>query len=285
LPGNNGQSLQRRIEVAGRTWIVTASQKQSNALSTMGWLTAIFAAITSLLVLAIGQLVTRRAVADRNMVEFLSSQASIRDSLTRELNHRVKNTLANVLSIASLTRSRSNDIDEFHESLTARIRALSATHDLLSQSDWRSAPLGEVVRSELAPYMKGGEGHVTLSGPEIQLAPNDAMSLGLAIHELATNAAKYGALTTANGSIAVEWDIADEGVAVIHWREAGGPPVSEPTSRGFGRDLIEKVVAHELGSQVNLEFKPTGVECTLHVPVRKAAEFALRNRGGAAEAG
>jgi two-component sensor histidine kinase len=210
------------------------------------------------------------------VLEWLSDQSQIRDSLTRELNHRVKNTLANVLSIMSLTRRRSNDIDDFAERLSARLRALSATHDLLSQSNWANAPLREIVSSELAPYMAGGDASVAIDGPDIMLAPNDALSLGLAIHELATNAAKYGAFSVPEGKVSVTWRTIGEDVAELHWRESDGPTVSEPGRRGFGMDLIEKVVAHELRSKVDLQFRPEGVECTLQVPVRATKEFALR---------
>ena len=275
--GTTNTTLSRRIDVGNHSWFIRVSDKKAGTLSTTARLTLFFGAITSLLVMAIGRLITRRAAEDRRVLEWLSRQSAIRNSLTRELNHRVKNTLANVLSIAALTRRRSTNIDDFTESLTARIRALSATHDLLSQSDWSDAPLGEIVRSELAPYMDGNEGHVVMDGPEIKLAPNDAMSLGLAIHELATNAAKYGALSTTSGRVHVNWSLAKTDQAEIHWREEGGPPVKEPTRRGFGRDLIEKIVAHELRSEVDLRFLPAGVECRLKVPVRVSREFSLRN--------
>ncbi len=275
--GSSGPALSRRIDVGNHTWVIRVADKKANALSTTARVTLFFGVITSLMVMAIGRLITRRAAEDRRVLEWLSRQAAIRNSLTRELNHRVKNTLANVLSIAALTRRRATNIDEFTESLTARIRALSATHDLLSQSDWSNAPLGEVVRSELVPYMDAHASHVEMSGPEIKLAPNDAMSLGLAIHELATNAAKYGALSTPNGRIHVNWQLIGPEQAEIHWREEGGPPVTEPNKRGFGRDLIEKIVAHELRSEVDLQFLPGGVECRLMVPVRVSREFSLRN--------
>lgn len=283
-PGETGIKLTRAVDIADRRWILEVSAKRQVVLSPLSRLTLFFGAVASLMVMAIGRLITKRAVEDRQVLEWLSRQSAIRNSLTRELNHRVKNTLANVLSIAALTRRRSSDIDEFTESLTARIRALSATHDLLSESDWTNAPLGEVVRSELAPYMEGDETHVELSGPDILLAPNDAMSLGLAIHELATNAAKYGALTTSEGRIFVTWRKVTAELAEVKWREEGGPPVSDPTTRGFGRDLIEKVVAQELRSEVDLQFKPGGVECRLQVPVRVAAgEFSLRGGSDAAD--
>lgn len=272
-----GPTVERRIDVGGRTWVVQVGDREGRALSTLSRITLFFGAIASLMVMAIGRLITKRAAEDRIVLEWLTSQASIRNSLTRELNHRVKNTLANVLSIAALTRRRSTGIDDFTESLTSRIRALSATHDLLSQSDWGNAALGDIVSSELAPYLDGHESHVAMSGPPIKLAPNDAMSLGLAIHELATNAAKYGALSTMGGRIHVEWKLLSHDLAEIRWREEGGPPVQEPTKRGFGRDLIEKIVAHELKSEVDLKFNPGGVECRLKVPVRASRDFVLRN--------
>ena len=275
--GISGPAMDRRIDVGSHSWIIRIKDKKTGTLSRTARVTLFFGVITSLMVMAIGRLITRRAAEDRRVLEWLSRQSAIRNSLTRELNHRVKNTLANVLSIAALTRRRSSNIDEFTESLTARIRALSATHDLLSQSDWGNAPLGEIVRSELAPYMDGGDSHVFMEGPEIKLAPNDAMSLGLAIHELATNAAKYGALSTTTGRVHVNWKLVSPDKAEIHWREEGGPPVVEPHKRGFGRDLIEKIVAHELRSDVDLKFLPQGVECRLKVPVRESREFLLRS--------
>lgn len=276
-PGSSGPAMDRRIDVGAHSWIIRISDKKTDTLSPTARVTLFFGVITSLMVMAIGRLITRRAAEDRRVLEWLSRQSAIRNSLTRELNHRVKNTLANVLSIAALTRRRSSNIDEFTESLTARIRALSATHDLLSQSDWGNAPLGDIVRSELAPYMDGSDSHVVMDGPEIKLAPNDAMSLGLAIHELATNAAKYGALSSTEGRVHVNWRLIANDKAEIHWREEGGPLVNEPGKRGFGRDLIEKIVAHELRSDVDLKFLPAGVECSLKVPVRQSREFLLRS--------
>jgi two-component sensor histidine kinase len=277
-PGTLGAATERTLDMGNHSWTIVVRDKQVDTLSTLSRITLFFGIVASLLVMAIGRLITKRAAEDRRVLEWLTNEASIRNSLTRELNHRVKNTLANVLSIAALTRRRAKDIDDFTESLTARIRALSATHDLLSQSDWSNAPLGDVVTSELAPYMEGNESHVEMSGPDIRLAPNDAMSLGLAIHELSTNAAKYGALSTINGRIHVNWKLLTPDLAEIHWRESGGPEVTTPSKRGFGRDLIEKIVAHELRSDVDLQFLPGGVECRLQVPVRSTRDFELRRR-------
>ena len=275
-PGDEGAALTRAIPVGGREWTMRVSTKNRSMFSDVARATLVFGIILSVLVMLFGRVMTKRASEDRYVLEWFSRQAAIRDSLTRELNHRVKNTLANVLSIVALTRRQASDLDDFAENLTARIRALGATHDLLSQRNWTSASLGDVVRSELAPYIQDDPGHVELFGPKIDLAPNDALSLGLAIHELATNAAKYGALNCAEGKVTISWDHAGPDRAFVFWREAGGPPVVEPTRRGFGRDLIEKIVSHELQSQVELEFRPEGVHCRLLVPVRQANEFTLR---------
>lgn len=276
LPGQNSLLMQRRIQIGDRNWILRVGLKRDQMLSPLSRATLVFGTIIALLAMFLGRLITKRAAEDRQVLEWLTRQAAIRNSLTRELNHRVKNTLANVLSIVSLTRRRSADIDDFSESLTARVRALSATHDLLSQSNWSHAPIGDVIRSELAPYMEGNESHVEIDGPTVSLAPNDALSLGLAIHELATNAAKYGALSSGEGQITVTWRLLSPVLAEVFWRERGGPPVTQPQKRGFGRDLIEKIVAGELKSEVDLRFEPDGVECRLHVPVRTLGEFALR---------
>ena len=279
LPGKDDKSMVRRIKVGDRDWILRVTSKKDAELSPLALLTLLFGTTLALLLMYVGTLIANRAAEDRKVLEWLSNQSAIRDSLTRELNHRVKNTLANVLSIVSLTRRRSNDVDEFSESLIGRIRALSATHDLLSQSNWRDALLSDVIRNELAPYLQDNERHVAMSGPEVRLAPNDAMSLGLAIHELATNAAKYGALTSDGGRIVIEWKQLTPDSVEVYWREEGGPPVTPPARRGFGRDLIEKVVAHELQSTVDLQFNPGGVECRLSVPVRKITTFSLRRAG------
>ena len=269
-------SMDRRIVIANRPWVVSVRPKRLNTLTPLSRATLLFGVVLGVLVMFIARLVTKRAAEDRAVLEWLSNQSQIRTSLTRELNHRVKNTLANVLSIVALTRRRSVSLDDFAESLTGRIRALSATHDLLSQSDWTDAPIAEIVRSELAPYMTEGDGHVSISGPVTNLAPNDAMSLGLAIHELATNAAKYGALSTPDGHVLIEWRTISPEVVELRWCESGGPPVKPDNTRGFGRDLLEKIVSHELQSKVDLRFEETGVECTLRVPVRKLSSFALR---------
>ena len=182
-----------------------------------------------------------------------------------------------MLSIVSLTRRRADNLDEFAQGIDSRIRALSATHDLLTQSEWGTTPIRSVIEVELAPYANAEDHTVVMEGPDVELAPNDALSMGLAIHELATNAAKFGALSRAGGKVTVIWTLVNEGLARIDWSESGGPRVTEPQKRGFGTDLIEKIVAHELRHPVELEFLPTGVRCKLLVPVREPNEFMLRS--------
>ena len=273
----SGVTASEPLMVANRPWLLQVESSRPSTLSPLSLLTMLFGMLVASLLLVLARLITRQAAEDRQALLWLEEQASIRNSLTRELNHRVKNTLANVLSIISLTRRRATDLDGFATSLEGRIRALSATHDLLTQSDWGSTPIAAVVRAELAPYAQDSERALDISGPAVELAPNDALSLGLAIHELATNAAKYGALSVPNGQVAVTWHLITQDLARVEWAERGGPLVNQgQRQRGFGTELIEKIVAHELRNPVDLKFEPEGVRCTLILPVRMPAEFALR---------
>ena len=194
---------------------------------------------------------------------------SVRSVLTRELTHRVKNTLATVTSLAMLTKRGATSVDGYVDRFSARLRALSATHDLLTQRDWSDAPLLAVLEAEFAPYCNASDVRLHLSGPDAILAPNIALSFGLAIHELVTNAAKYGSFSVPSGSVSVIWSIANDGKSVeVQWRESGGPTVVSPTHRGFGSDLVEKLMARELKSDVKIQFDPEGVRCVLKVPIQ-----------------
>ena len=128
----------------------------------------------------------------------------------------------------------------------------------------------------MAPYAQHSEGVLELEGPDVELAPNDALSLGLAIHELAPNASKYGALSQSGGRVHVSWELLSDECAKIFWQESGGPSVPEKRSAGFGTNLIERIVAYELKSPVDLDFDHDGVKCTLIVPIRKPSDFAIR---------
>ncbi|MFN4113642.1 MAG: CHASE domain-containing protein [Sphingomonadaceae bacterium] len=274
----DGLSVLQSVNFANRPMILELEGERGSGLSRLSVLTLAFGLLVAGLLLALIRLLTRQANEDRAALEWLREQDSIRDSLTRELNHRVKNTLANVLSIIALTRHRAERIDDFADALDGRVRALSATHDLLTMSKWGTTPLRDVVEAELAPYLDQSEWVVELNGPPVQLAPNDALSFGLAIHELGTNAARFGALSVVGGIVTLEWDMVADKLVRVVWQERGGPQVSGTRPRGFGLHLIERIVAHELGQPVEIEFLPEGVRCELLVPVRLPSDFALRAR-------
>ncbi len=276
-PSDTGRfKLVEEISIANRQLLLEVESAENGSLSALSMVTLLFGLLVAGLLMAMARILTRQAKEDAAALEWYEEQASIRNSLTRELNHRVKNTLANVLSIVSLTRRRSDNLEDFAEALDGRIRALSATHDLLTQSEWGTTPIRAVVEAELAPYVRNPEQSLAMDGPEVELAPNDALSLGLALHELATNASKFGALSEPDGNVRIHWRLVTDNLAKLEWTESGGPPVPEDRHRGFGTDLIEKIVAHELKNPVDLRFEVKGVECGLLVPVRKPSDFALR---------
>ena len=277
------KKVRQEIRLANHRWVLEVYAPSTSALSTLSLLTLLFGLMVALLLMMVVRLLTQQAFEDDAAISWFAEQASIRNSLTRELNHRVKNTLANVLSIVALTRRRASSLDEFADGIDGRIRALSATHDLLTHSDWGTTPVRAVIEAELAPYARDSERMLNLDGPDSELAPNDALSLGLAIHELATNAAKYGALSVPGGRIDIRWQEMDGNTIRLDWAESGGPEVKQERTRGFGTDLIEKIVAHELGRPVDLRFDPEGVKCTMLVPLRQPTDFSLRARDAGEE--
>lgn len=183
-----------------------------------------------------------------------------------ELNHRVKNTLATVQSIAMQTARSHEDPGSFAQAFQSRILALSHTHDLLTRSHWEGADLRAVLEHEIKAH---GFGRLTLHGPHVDLSPARAVSLGMIFHELATNAAKYGALSNADGCVQVEWRLAGHEAPRLDicWREAGGDPIPEPVRRGFGTRLIERNVRHDLHGTVNLSYPPEGFCAEISVPL------------------
>ncbi|HEU4821529.1 MAG TPA: CHASE domain-containing protein, partial [Qipengyuania sp.] len=271
-----GMQVRQELRLANRPMILEVTSLSTASLSAISMVVLLFGLAVASLLMLVARLLTKQMLEDQRALAWFAEQNSIRNSLTRELNHRVKNTLANVLSIVTLTRRRSKTLDEFADGLDGRIRALSATHDLLTQSDWGTTPIGAVVAAELAPYTRAEDDALEMSGPPVELAPNDALSLGLALHELATNASKYGALSVTGGRVSVQWSLIEDNLARIDWVESGGPRVPAKRPRGFGTDLIEKIVAHELRNPVDLTFAPEGVRCTLKVPVRQPIDFVMR---------
>ena len=271
-----GETVVEEVAIGTEPWTLAVTGPDSAGLSGLSMATIIFGLLVAGLLMLLVRMLTQQAIEDEASLRWFEEQASIRNSLTRELNHRVKNTLANVLSILALTRRRASSLAEFADGLDGRIRALSATHDLLTQSDWGTTPIRSVIEAELLPYAHASDHEIELQGPHIELAPNDALSLGLATHELATNAAKYGSLSKPGGKVAVHWKLISESLVRVEWQESGGPSVASNRGRGFGTDLIERIVAHELKHEVLLEFLPEGVRCVLTIPVREPTRFAMR---------
>jgi PAS domain S-box-containing protein len=181
--------------------------------------------------------------------------------LINELNHRVKNTLAIVQGIAWQSFRSSGMARGALEAFEGRLSALAAAHDVLTRQSWESASIGSIVAEAVAPH-HAADGRLTAHGPSVDLEPKTAVALGLAMHELATNAVKYGALSGPAGKVEVRWT-ADGGQLRLTWRESGGPAVSQPVRRGFGARLLEQGLAEELRGAVRLEFRSEGVLCAV----------------------
>jgi PAS domain S-box-containing protein len=191
--------------------------------------------------------------------------------LLNELNHRVKNTLATVQSLALQTRQTVAHPSQFNDTFLARIYALAGAHDLLTEASWEGASLAEVIHRTLRLHVPAGQSErVRFAGPTIRMGPNAAVTLNMAFHELATNAVKYGALSTPDGRVDVVWAVdleADRPLLHLDWRESGGPTVAAPTRRGFGSRLIERGLARELDGECRLVFGPDGLSCHLRLPL------------------
>lgn len=188
--------------------------------------------------------------------------------LMRELTHRSKNLLAVIQALARQTSRHAGSLENFLEEFSARLQALSRSHDLLVQEEWHSAGLRDLVRSQLGHYIDRDDSQISIEGPPVHLKPEAAQSLGLALHELAVNAAKYGALSTPKGRVGVTWEeggSAGNGV-VIRWIERGGPKVERPKKHGFGTMAIQRNLSRSLEADVDLNFSAGGVSCTITVP-------------------
>jgi PAS domain S-box-containing protein len=189
--------------------------------------------------------------------------------LLAELDHRVKNMLAVVQSVVMQTRTSAQSLDGFAVALEGRLHAMARTHSLLTQSRWEGARLDAIIGEELSPY-SGNKGRVAIAGPELVLRPKAAMALSLAIHELATNAAKYGSLSRPEGRVEVVWAV-EGGCVRLVWSESDGPLVHPPKRRGFGIQAIEKILGYEVAGQARMNFEPSGLVCRIEMPVRQLA--------------
>lgn len=188
--------------------------------------------------------------------------------LMRELDHRVKNVLARIPVIAMCTREGSGSMDEFVKALEGRIQSMASAHELLSLAQWHGAALSDLVRRELAPYAT--ESNTTIDGAHIVLSAEASQAMAMVLHELVTNAAKYGALSTPGGRVSVRWsrgkDTSGSDILLIHWEEDGGPTVEVPNHYGYGTGVVRDLIPYELGGTVDLVFAADGVRCKIGVP-------------------
>jgi PAS domain S-box-containing protein len=189
--------------------------------------------------------------------------------LINELNHRVKNTLSTVQSLAAQTFKNSDRCVESYRVFEDRLLALSRAHDILTRENWEGAELQALLAEVLEPHLREGPERILIDGPFLRLGPRFALALAMAVHELATNAVKYGALRVPAGHVLVTWTIAPSSPArlVFHWQERGGPAVEPPAHRGFGSRLIERSLARELAGEVRLVYEPEGLVCIVSAPL------------------
>jgi two-component sensor histidine kinase len=198
------------------------------------------------------------AGASRDLTEIKRAE-ELQRMLVNEVNHRAKNTMATLQSVVHQTLRGASDIETARAAIDARIVALAHAHDLLTARNWSGADISEIVDRAMAPFPAD---QIALDGPSVEISPQQTLALSLALHELATNAAKYGALSRAGGQVALRWET-QNGVLNVNWRESGGPPVAAPSRRGFGSRLLQDVLFRDVGGQTRLEFAAGGVCCSI----------------------
>jgi PAS domain S-box-containing protein len=187
--------------------------------------------------------------------------------LAREVDHRARNALAIIQSIIRLTRAKS--VDDYVATVEGRIKALALAHTLLSDSRWHGADLGTLVAEEFAPYRSGNK--VEFKGPNVSLSPATAQGIALALHELATNAAKHGALSSLKGKVGLTWQLQSD-ILTLHWVENGGPPIKTPSARSFGLKVIKASIEQQLGGKTTFDWNPKGLRCDLSIALRDVKE-------------
>jgi len=200
----------------------------------------------------------------RDITERKRTEAQI-SILAREAEHRTKNILATVQATVRLTPSDTSD--DFKSTISGRIQALANAHTLFVQSGWTGADLRELVTQELSPYCDGVETRAQVEGPQLLLEPYAAQTIAVALHELATNAAKYGALSIPDGRIHVAWSAAGNGRVVLRWTEIGGPLVSVPTRKGFGTRVMERMIRDQLKGTMDFDWHADGLACEIVLPL------------------
>jgi PAS domain S-box-containing protein len=201
----------------------------------------------------------------RDITERKRSETQI-SILAREAEHRTKNILATVLATVQL--SQSDTCGGLKSAIQRRIRALANAHSLFVTSRWAGADLRDLIAQELSPYCQCGETRAHIDGPELMLEPNVAQTIAVTLHELATNAAKYGALTIPDGRIQVAWSAAENGWLMLRWTETGGPPLTAPIRKGFGTHVVERMIRDQLKGKLQFDWHAEGLCCEIAIPLR-----------------
>jgi two-component sensor histidine kinase len=213
----------------------------------------------------------RRAVAQRDERLKASHKIEQRQTLlVRELHHRVKNTLATVQGLVGATGRSSGSFDEFYHSFSNRITSMAKTHNLLTEDYWQTATLREIILNELKPFAESQQPRFMLIGPHVELSADLAVPVGMAVHELTTNAVRYGALSASGGHVEVRWSVGEtEGIRKLHleWREHCGPPVSEPQHQGFGTTLLQRVLPMQCKAEVEVQYTREGLQFQMDAPL------------------
>ena len=238
-------------------WTVAAGVAESSLVAPL-WRNLAITSVMGAVLLMVGL-----AFAVR-MATQIARGEMLHNLLIEELNHRVKNTLAVLQSIATQTFRSASRAER--EKFEGRLGALAEAHNLLSQEKWQGAELREVIARVLQPYLLNTPERMRMFGPQVPLSPRLAVVLSMIVHEIATNAAKYGALSNDTGTVAVDWEILEESDGRklrLIWTEAGGPPVTAPVQRGFGSRLIERSARDQLGGEATVDFLPRGVVYTV----------------------
>lgn len=263
-------STRRRLRLAERDWNIVFYSTEAFELSSSRGLTLPFILGGLLATLLLTAATWRETQARRSAEAEIQARRAVegqRQLLIAELNHRVKNTLAAVQAIAAQTIREGADPVQARAAFESRLLALSHAHDLLTRENWSGVDLGELVRLELAPYVR--DHAIEIDGEPVRLTPDRCVALTMAMHELTTNAAKYGALSAPEGQLRLTWRTTGGSAPRLHllWQERGGPVVATPKRRGFGTRLLAQGLGRQLGGHVDLRFPPEGVTCEIDLPL------------------
>lgn len=276
LAGGGAGALARALE-AQPAWsdlpvvVLSGGNGGSSALGSLGHVTILQRPVRAISLVS----VVRAALQDRGRqydirdhLRTLAQASEHKDMLLGELAHRVKNTLAVIQAIVAETRRTSSKMDEFVEAMEGRLHSLAVSHDALQSTRWQGGDLDTVLSHVMSPFLgDSSEGRLLRAGSPATLRPEATQAMSMIFHELASNAAKYGALSCETGRVLVQWGM-EGGELCIEWREEGGPPASPPQRRGYGSTLIEQLAPYQFGGASRLCYEPAGVRCEISLPPR-----------------